>query len=287
MIPQKLQKKKKKIESSKCWGMIHLIINHFWYKKLKDQLQIFMASSNNFDQDSYFFIIWHLSSPMCARLKEFNISPLQLSRSTCTPSQDPFPITSAGLSPARWFLDTPFHQKKSMISTAWTLCIPRPCIKDCYAHTWQTNKYTFVSYIPSLLCSIWMNVWHTKQSSIQNKKYQMSHKCSCFSWWLAHNCPKHIQKRNKHTNKNCAPSWLYLQEYPLHVLNKYLFIINEVTFVYRYIYHNARFKECEVLSKTHDSCTVCKMINQKAWSHVGECLSINVSDYSQQMYHSL
>jgi len=23
---------------------------------------------------------------------------------------------------------------------------------------------------------------------------------------------KHVEKRNKHTKKNCAPSWLYLQD---------------------------------------------------------------------------
>ena len=27
-------------------------------------------------------------------------------------------------------------------------------------------------------------------------------------------CPKHVEKRNKHTKKNCAPIWLYLQVYP-------------------------------------------------------------------------
>jgi len=32
---------------------------------------------------------------------------------------------------------------------------------------------------------------------------------SCFFWWWAHRCPKHVQKRNKYTKKNCAPSWLY------------------------------------------------------------------------------
>jgi len=26
-----------------------------------------------------------------------------------------------------------------------------------------------------------------------------------------HSHPKHVEKRNKHTTKNCAPSWLYLQ----------------------------------------------------------------------------
>ena len=25
--------------------------------------------------------------------------------------------------------------------------------------------------------------------------------------------PKHLEKRNKHTKKNCAQSWLYLQDY--------------------------------------------------------------------------
>jgi hypothetical protein len=40
-----------------------------------------------------------------------------------------------------------------------------------------------------------------------------SHRYSYFSWWWAHSCPKHVEKRNKHTKKNCAPSWLYLQDY--------------------------------------------------------------------------
>jgi hypothetical protein len=30
---------------------------------------------------------------------------------------------------------------------------------------------------------------------------------------MAHSRPKHAEKRNKHTKKNCAPSWLYLQDY--------------------------------------------------------------------------
>jgi len=53
----------------------------------------------------------------------------------------------------------------------------------------------------------------SRQSSIQNNKYQVSHKHSCFSWWWAHSRPKHVEKRNIHTKKNCVPSWLYLQDY--------------------------------------------------------------------------
>jgi len=51
----------------------------------------------------------------------------------------------------------------------------------------------------------------TRQSSVQNNKYQVSHKYSCSSWWWAHSRPKHVEKRNKHTKKNCAPSWLYFK----------------------------------------------------------------------------
>ena len=59
----------------------------------------------------------------------------------------------------------------------------------------------------------WLSTLHTRQSSVQNNKYQMSHKYSCFSWWWTHSRPKHVQKRNKYTKKYCGPSWLYLQDY--------------------------------------------------------------------------
>ena len=52
----------------------------------------------------------------------------------------------------------------------------------------------------------------TRQRSIRSDKYQVSHRYSNFSWWWAHSCLKHVQKRNKYTKKNCAPSWLYLQD---------------------------------------------------------------------------
>jgi hypothetical protein len=40
---------------------------------------------------------------------------------------------------------------------------------------------------------------HTRQSSTQNNKYQVSHKHSCFSWWWAHSSPKHVEI-DKYTN---------------------------------------------------------------------------------------
>jgi hypothetical protein len=43
------------------------------------------------------------------------------------------------------------------------------------------------------------------QTFSQNNKYQVSHKYSCFSWWLAHSRPKHVETdkytKNKHTEK--------------------------------------------------------------------------------------
>ena len=40
----------------------------------------------------------------------------------------------------------------------------------------------------------------------------MSQKHRRFSWWWAHSRPKHVEI-DKYSKKNCAPSWLYLQDY--------------------------------------------------------------------------
>ena len=60
-------------------------------------------------------------------------------------------------------------------------------------------------------CLVWRvdSTLHTRQSSTQNNKYQVSHKHSCFSWWWAHSRPKHIQI-DKHTkNKLCTKLALF------------------------------------------------------------------------------
>jgi hypothetical protein len=83
-----------------------------------------------------------------------------------------------------------------------------------------------------VLVIVWMTVWyagwHTRQSSTQNNKYQVSHKYSCFSWWWAHSCPKHVEKRNKHSKKNCAS--LY------NLVNKANLVHNFPYYVYFFLY---------------------------------------------------
>jgi hypothetical protein len=79
-------------------------------------------------------------------------------------------------------------------------------------------------YVTLGIChSVWMTVWYagyTRHSSTQSNNYQVSHRNSYFSWWWAHSHPKHVEKRNKHTKKNCAPSWLYLEDYTRITVNK-------------------------------------------------------------------
>jgi hypothetical protein len=41
------------------------------------------------------------------------------------------------------------------------------------------------------------------------KRFRHSLEC----WWEHSSLKKAVENRNKHTKKNCAPSWLYLQEY--------------------------------------------------------------------------
>ena len=44
-------------------------------------------------------------------------------------------------------------------------------------------------------------ILHTRRSSTQSDKYQVSHWYSNFSWWWAHSCLKHVENRNKHSRK--------------------------------------------------------------------------------------
>jgi len=55
---------------------------------------------------------------------------------------------------------------------------------------------------------------------IQSDKYQVSQRYGISSWWLAHRCPKHVEKISKHIKKICAPSWFYLQDYTRMQVNK-------------------------------------------------------------------
>jgi len=62
---------------------------------------------------------------------------------------------------------------------------------------------------------------HTRQSTTQSDKYQVSQSYSYFSRWWAHSRPKHVEKRNKHSKKNCWSSWLYSQELRSHFTREY------------------------------------------------------------------
>ena len=48
---------------------------------------------------------------------------------------------------------------------------------------------------------------------IQSDKCQYRIDTVISSWWWAHGCPKHVEKRNKYTKQNCATSWTYLEDY--------------------------------------------------------------------------
>ena len=88
---------------------------------------------------------------------------------------------------------------------SFSTCFGRLC-----AHHREKQLYLCDTWY-LLFCMEHMHL-HTRQSSTQNNKYKVSHRYSCISWWWAHSRPKHVQKRNKHSKKNCAPRWLYLQD---------------------------------------------------------------------------
>ena len=48
---------------------------------------------------------------------------------------------------------------------------------------------------------------------IHRDKHQCRTDTVISSWWWAYGCPKHVEKWNKYIERNCAPSWIYLQDY--------------------------------------------------------------------------
>jgi len=61
-----------------------------------------------------------------------------------------------------------------------------------------------------------VSMWHlalvTLYGWLTGMQDGMKHSTLHTRWW-AHSCLKHVQKRKKHTKKNCAPNLLYLQDY--------------------------------------------------------------------------
>ena len=101
----------------------------------------------------------------------------------------------------------------------------------------------------NIYCYNFMNsTLHTRQSLIQNNKYQVLNKYSCFSWWWAHSRRKHVRKRNKHTKKNCATSWLYLQDYCYNFVHEanvhngwWIFMLKQCMYYPRILVHSFNF----------------------------------------------
>ena len=61
---------------------------------------------------------------------------------------------------------------------------------------------------------------HWYLSICMGGKYQCRMDTAIFSWWWAPGCPKHVEKRNKYIEQNCAPSWIYLRDYTGMQVNK-------------------------------------------------------------------
>ena len=59
---------------------------------------------------------------------------------------------------------------------------------------------------------------------IQCDKYQLCMGTVIFSWWWAHGCPKHVEKKNKYIEQNCAPSWIYLRDHSLYAAYYHYFV---------------------------------------------------------------
>ena len=52
----------------------------------------------------------------------------------------------------------------------------------------------------------WISLKPADQTPLSVTKYQCRIDTVILSWWWAHGCPKHVEKRNKYIKQNCAPT---------------------------------------------------------------------------------
>ena len=75
----------------------------------------------------------------------------------------------------------------------------------------------FIRHLVLVILYGLLTILYTRQSSIENNKYQVSNKHSCLSWWWAHSHPKHIEidkyTKNKYIKNKLCTNLLYLQDY--------------------------------------------------------------------------
>jgi len=95
-----------------------------------------------------------------------------------------------------------------------------------YTHAF-TRFYVLLTIHPCTIlqinptrCTILLSIFSftpTSRPDAAHTEWQIpvSHRHSNFSWWWARGCPKHVEKRNKYTKQNCAPSWICLQKHAL------------------------------------------------------------------------
>ena len=95
----------------------------------------------------------------------------------------------------------------------FSTCFGHPC-----AHHQEEITVSMRHWCLSLcMGGVWSAGWifnPTSRPDATHTEWQIpvSHRYSNFSWWWAHGCPKHVEKRNKYIKQKCTPSWIYLQD---------------------------------------------------------------------------
>jgi len=72
-----------------------------------------------------------------------------------------------------------------------------------------SSRENYCIYATLVFCHFLDGAWSAGWIETPKRvtKYQCRIDKAILSWWWAHGCPKHIEKRNKYIKQNCPPSW--------------------------------------------------------------------------------
>ena len=101
------------------------------------------------------------------------------------------------------------HNLVNKTNLVHNLFLAHLSISTCFGRLWAHHQENELCFATLVMQGGMNSTLHTRQSSTENNKCQVSHKHSCFSWWWVLSRPKHVEIDKYTKNKLCIKLVLF------------------------------------------------------------------------------